>query len=112
MAGGIKRGEIASHTAADQRYGAAGGLLFDHAKLAGNGEVLEIAGGEVGDCDLRAGGSQTGGEESGFAGGRGGGEAVQVEDGNHFLMEAAGGGGESSSVNLISASALKSLNGS
>src|SRR5882672_4245918 len=112
MARGIEGGEVASHTAADQRHGAAGGLLFDDAELAGNGEMLEISGGQIGDFDLGAGGPQTGGEESGFAGSGGRGEAMKVEDGDHFLTGAGGGGGVSSSVNLISASALNSLNGS
>src|SRR6476661_4761750 len=107
MACGIKRSEVASHTAADEGHGAAGGLVFDHCKLTGNGEVFEIAGGEIGDYDLGAGGAQTGGEKSGFVGGGGGGEAVKVENGSHFLTGAAGGG-VSSSVNLISASALNS----
>ena len=90
MACGIERGEIATHTAADQGHGAAGGLPFDHSKLAGDGEVFEIAGGEVGDFDVGAGGPQTRGEEAGFAGGGRRGEAVKVEDGNHFLTGAAG----------------------
>ena len=71
--------------------GLAGGRLLDHTQLAGDGEVLEIAGGEIGDLDLGAGGAQAFGEESGFAGGRGGGEAVKVEDAIHFLTGAAVG---------------------
>ena len=81
-------------------------------KLAGDGEVLEIAGGEIGDFDLGAGGAQARGEEAGFAGGGGGGEAVKVEDAVHFLTGAAAGAAFRSSVNLISASALNILNGS
>ena len=89
------------------------GRLLDHAQLAGDGEVLEIAGGEIGDLHVGAGGAQAFGEESGFAGRRGRGEAVKVEDAVHFLMGGGGGGGGvSNSVNLISASALNILKGS
>ena len=65
---GIERGEIATHAAADQGDRLACGSLLDHAQLAGDGEVLEIAGCQIGDIHLRARGAQACGEESGFAG--------------------------------------------
>ena len=89
-----------------------GGRLFDEAQLTRDGEVLEIAGGQIGDLHLGAGGAQAFGEEAGFIGRRRRGEAVKVEDAIHFFVGAGGGGGVSSSVNLISASALNILKGS
>ena len=74
--------------------------------------MVEIAGGEIGDIDVGAGGAKAFGEEAGFVGRRGRGEAVKVEDTFHFLVGTGGGGGVSSSVNLISASALNILKGS
>src|ERR1035437_131919 len=111
MAGGVEGGEVAPQAASHQRHRVAGGREFDHAQLPADGEVLEIAVREIGDVDDRARGAQAFGEESGFAGRRGRGESVKVEDAVHFLVEAGGGGGVSSSVNLISASALNILNG-
>ena len=94
-----------------KRYIAGGGTL-DHAQLGAEREVGEIAIGEIGDIDPGAGRAEAVGEEPGLVGPRGRGEAVKVQDAVHFLVGAGGGGGVSSSVNLISASALNSLNGS
>ena len=49
----------------------AGGRAFDHAQLSADGEVLEIAGRQIGDVDEGAGGAQSFGKESGFARRRG-----------------------------------------
>src|SRR5674476_259336 len=71
MAGGVDGGEVAPHAAAHERHRLAGGRGFDHAQLPADGEVLEIAGREIGDVDEGARGAQAFGEESGFAGRRG-----------------------------------------
>src|ERR1035437_5367406 len=68
MPGGVERGEVASQAAADERHRVAGGGAFDHAQLAADGEVLEIAGREIGDVDQGTRGAQACGEELGFAG--------------------------------------------
>ena len=68
---GIKRGKISTQTAAHQGDRLACGSLLDHTQLAGDGEVLEIAGCQIGDLHLRARGAQLCGEESGFVRGRG-----------------------------------------
>ena len=54
-----------------EQRGNDGGRLFDDAQLPADGEVLEIAGREIGDVDEGTRGAQAFGEESGFAGRRG-----------------------------------------
>ena len=85
------RGQISAHAGADQGDGFAADGAVDHGELAGEGEVGEIALGKVGDFDSGAAVAQILAEKAGLAGGRAGGEAVQVDDAVHFLV--AGGAG-------------------
>jgi hypothetical protein len=108
MPGSEEGRQVAAHAGSDQADRAAGQKASGHRELAGDGQVLEIAGGEIGDLHQGAPVRQVAVEVTGLAGERAGGESVEVEDGFHFLAAGCG----SSSVNLISASALNSLKGS
>ena len=66
---------------------------FDHAELAGEREVLEIAGSQVRYLHRHAGGFQALAEIARLARRRPGSKSVEIEDACHFL---AGGGGSGS----------------
>ena len=90
----IERGQVSAHAAADQRDGLAGGGAFDHLQLGGEGEMFEIAIGQVGNIDGSAGVAQPLCEESRLAGCGRRGEAVEIEDAVHFLAARPAGFGE------------------
>src|SRR5215468_523884 len=110
MARGVQCCQVSTHAGADERHGLAVCGPLEDVELTRECEVLEIAGGKVGNFDGCAGGSEAVTEEAGFIRRRTGGESVQVKDAGHFLMGA--GGGSENSVNLISASAANILKGS
>ena len=92
MAGGVERRDVPAHARPHQYAGFPGGGARDFLELPGDGEVLEIAGREVRDFDLVAGGAEAFGEKARLGRAGAGSEAVQVDD---FFSQ-----------NLISASAL------
>ena len=70
VARGIERGEISAQAGTDQRDGTGGRGAFDDGELGGDGEVLEIAGGQVWNGDPRSGVFQALAEVAGFGRGR------------------------------------------
>ena len=76
MGGGIERGEVSAEARTHEHDALAGGRALDDRKLRSDGEVAEVAAVEGGNDDLDSGLLEFFGEESGFARGGAGGEAV------------------------------------
>ena len=83
MSCGVQRRQVSAHARPDQGDPSVPGGLFQDAELRRNREMLEIARGQVGDGDRRAGGSQRFLEAAGFARQRSGRKPVQVNDVGH-----------------------------
>ncbi len=79
VAGGVEGGDVASEAGADEDGLLARGSAVDDGELTGEGEVFEVALGEVGDVEGDAMAAEALGEVAGFGGSRAAGEAVEVD---------------------------------
>lgn len=77
---GVERSQVPAQTGAQKKYRFAAGVLFDDPELAGDGEIFEIALGQIGDLDLKSKFLEFAGEKRGFARRGTGGKPMEIED--------------------------------
>jgi len=93
MVRGIQCSQIAAKAGTNERGGRAVKKALDDLELPGDGQVLEIALGQIRDFELKASRTKPGRKKLALSRGRAGGEAMQIEDTQpirQHLMLAAG----------------------